>query len=77
MDEISKLKIENLRLHSMCRVAGELIKENYQVFCDKDGYGPDDLVSRLRGQIPPDFYGQGMDQEEIYEYLALIREQSN
>lgn len=74
MDEITKLKIENLRLHSMCRVAGKLIKENYDVFCDEEGYGPANLCARLEGKIPPDFYGQAMDKEEIDEYLVLIRE---
>lgn len=60
----------------MCRVAGELIKENYDVFCNEEGYGPANLVSRLRGQIPPDFYIQQMDKEEIDEYLSLVKKKS-
>ena len=71
MTEIEKLKFENLRLLSMCRVAGFLIRKRYDAFCNKEGYGPANLCARLEGKIPPDFYMQQMDKEEIEEYLEL------
>ncbi len=71
MTEIEKLQFENLRLLSMCRLAGEMMAQKFEAFCGEDGYGPANLVSRLRGQIPPDFYLQEMDKEEIEEYKRL------
>ena len=71
MTELEKLRFENLRLVSMCRVAGWMIRSKYDHFCDEEGYGPANLCSRLEGRIPPDFYMQQMDTEEIEEYLEL------
>lgn len=71
MTENEKLKFENLRLVSMCRMAGALIHKHYNVFCDEEGYGPANLCSRLVGKIPPDGYLQCLNEEEKKEYLEL------
>ena len=40
----------------MCKAAAAEIEEHWKAHCDKDGYGPINLVSRLKGEMKPDLY---------------------
>lgn len=55
-DVLPKVKEENRKLRSMCKAAAAEIDEHWQAHCDKDGYGPVNLMSRLEGRLPPDLY---------------------
>jgi hypothetical protein len=47
--EIDKLK-------SMCKAAAAEIESRWEHHCDAEGYGPTNLLARLRGDVPPDYY---------------------
>lgn len=53
---IANLEDENRKLRSMCKEAASEIAEVWEAHCDHMGYGPTNLMARLEGKLPPDFY---------------------
>lgn len=53
---IRKLEDENRSLKSMCMEAANEIESHWASHCDNKGGGPDNLVSRLSGQLAPGLY---------------------
>ena len=41
---------------SMCRRAAAELGEHWEAHCDGEGYGPVNLMNRLSGEMPPDYY---------------------
>ena len=56
-------------LESMCRAAAAEIRAHWEAHCNSEGYGPINLVSRLEGNLPPDFYPAHMDAEDINKWV--------
>lgn len=56
---------ENDKLSSMCRRAADEITEFWDSHCNADGTGLTNLVSRLRGDIPPDYYLAYLDDDVV------------
>ena len=55
LSEYTRLQQENSKLKSMCRAAADEI-DTYWNASGLEGYGPANLISRLRGRLPPDHY---------------------
>lgn len=53
---LHKTEKENIKLRSMCIAAAEEIEAHWSSHCDNEGYGPINLVSRLKGVTPPGMY---------------------
>lgn len=47
-----------IELDSMCRRAGDEIASHWDAHVGDDGLGPSTLVSRLKGELPPDLYSE-------------------
>lgn len=47
---------ERDKLRSMCVAAANEIEKHWDAHCDEDGYGPINLLDRLKGKAPADYY---------------------
>lgn len=54
--ENGKLRTLLIEHITMCRVAAKEISDHWEAHCDEEGYGPINLLLRLRGEIAPDIY---------------------
>ena len=44
------------KLTSMCRAAATELESQWGAHCGSEGYGPINLLARLKGDTPPDYY---------------------
>lgn len=49
------------KLRTMCKCAAAEILEHWEAHCDGEGYGPRNLIGRLKGDLPPDYYPAYLD----------------
>lgn len=64
LDKRIAFQEENKKLKSMCkRAAFEIEEDNITK--------PNNLISRLKGELPPDYYLYFMDDEDRKEYAAI------
>jgi hypothetical protein len=56
VSEIASLRFEIRKLKSMCKAAADEIDSQWEHHCDKDGYGPVNLMGRLEGKMKADLY---------------------
>ena len=68
---ISDIEAENIVLRSMCYRAALEIESQWEHHCDEDGYGPVNLIRRLKGTFGHDLYAAGVSDEEIKKYLKF------
>ncbi len=49
------------KLRSMCKRAAAEIDKHWESHCNENGLGPSNLLSSLRGDMPPDYYPAYLD----------------
>ena len=52
---VKSLELKVAKLESMCRAAAAELKSHWKGHCNKDGYGPFNLLEKLSGDVNPDF----------------------
>ena len=63
------LECSGIALKSMCAAAAAEIEEQWEAHCDSEGYGPANLMYRLKGQMPPDIYSAHVTHEERSKWM--------
>lgn len=71
-EEAKDRKIENLK--SVMIAAAEKIQEHWQAHCDKEGYGPANLMHRLEKGIPAQYGYTGGAFTKLQADLTALRE---
>jgi len=73
--ELIEAKQEITRLESLCGAAAEEIEENWNKLCDEEGYGPCNLLNRLKGNIGGGYTGPYVD--ELIEKTVADAKKAN
>lgn len=63
------MECNGIALKSMCAAAAAEIEEQWSAHCDSEGYGPANLMYRLKGQSPPDLYSAHATHEERSKWM--------
>jgi len=63
------MECTGIALKSMCAAAAAEIEEQWDAHCDGEGYGPANLMYRLRSQMPPDIYLTHVTHEERSKWM--------
>jgi hypothetical protein len=63
------MECNGIALKSMCAAAAAEIEDQWSAHCDGDGYGPANLMYRLKGQSPPDLYSVHATHEERSKWM--------
>jgi len=63
------LECTGIALKSMCDAAAAEIEEQWSAHCDGEGYGPANLMYRLKGQSPPDLCSAHATHEERSKWM--------
>jgi hypothetical protein len=63
------MECTGIALKSMCAAAAAEIEEQWSAHCDSEGYGPANLMYRLKGQSPPDLYSAHATHEERSKWM--------
>jgi hypothetical protein len=74
MNCCASLEAENIALRSMCAAAAAEIEDHWEAHCDDEGYGPANLMYRLKGQSPPNIYTHFAANMRCVDALELIEE---
>lgn len=64
---------ELMQRRTMCKAAGAEIEKHWAAHCGPDGYGPINLLNRLKGITQPDLYPTYATAEECKWYEETLR----
>ena len=70
--EKEALECKVIALKSMCGAAAVEIEGQWNAHCDGEGYGPSNLMYRLKGQMPPDLYSAFVTHEERSKWMKWL-----